>query len=108
MSGVELADVIGKLRDDLQAAQAAGDGEGIKFELGPVEVTLTMTVTSSGNGKAGVKFWVLEAGVEGSLERASAQQIKLTLHPRDMSSPAERGARKSPLITGDALPDEAD
>lgn len=32
--GAELGDVIAKLRDDLSAAVAAGEGQRLRFELG--------------------------------------------------------------------------
>jgi hypothetical protein len=106
--GAELSDVIAKLREDLAVAMDAGEGERLRFELGPVEVTLSVSVTSTGAGKAGVRFWVVEAGVDGSLSHASGQQIKLTLNPKDVHAPAQQdGSYASPLVGGDAVSGEA-
>jgi hypothetical protein len=38
---VELAKVIGQLRQELTAAMWEGEGEDLRFELGPVELELT-------------------------------------------------------------------
>lgn len=108
VSGAELVDVIGKLRDDLEAAMGAGEGRRLKFELGSVEVTLSVSVTSTGGGKAGVRFWVIEAGSDGSVAREKAQEIKLTLNPKDTQTPI--GTDKplsSAFIHGEAAEDEA-
>ncbi len=87
MAGAELSEVIAKLRDELAKAMSAGERERLRFELGPVEVTLLVTVTSGGAGKAGVRFWVVEGGVDGRRSRAAEQQIKLTLNPMDALAP---------------------
>lgn len=107
-AGPELSDVIGKLRQDLMKAMEEGRDERIRFELGPVEVTLSVAVTTEGIGKAGVRFWVVDAGVEGKLGRARGQEIKLTLNPKDAYAPARMdGARPAPTIDSEAAPGEA-
>lgn len=108
MSGAELVEVISQLRDDLEAVMGVGEGRRVKFELGPVEVTLSVSVTSAGGGKAGVKFWVVEAGVDASVSRGNTQEIKLVLNPRDTQAALTSDGRlSSPLITGKATAGEA-
>src|SRR6516162_1248036 len=87
MAGAELSEVIAKLRNELAKAMSAGERARLRFELGPIEVTLLVTVTSEGAGKAGVRFWVVEGGVDGRRSRAAEQQIKLTLNPVDALVP---------------------
>ena len=41
---IELAEVIGELRRELQEAINAGEGEQLRFELGPVELEATVAV----------------------------------------------------------------
>ena len=41
---IELAEVIGELRRELQQAMHAGEGEPLRFELGPVELEATVAV----------------------------------------------------------------
>ena len=45
MSGVELASVIRQLRAELNNALADGEDERLRFELGPVQLSLTVTVS---------------------------------------------------------------
>lgn len=74
---VGLAAAIEALRTELSGAMAAGGGEGMQFELQPVELTVQTVVTTEGNGKIGWK--ILEFG--GSRESAVTQELKLTLTP---------------------------
>jgi hypothetical protein len=39
------------------------------------------TLTTKGEGHAGVRWWVLDAGASGSVEHAAVQTVKLTLEP---------------------------
>ena len=50
MAGLELASVIADLREELSAAMAIAEGEQprIRFELGPVQLALNVTVTREG------------------------------------------------------------
>ena len=59
---IELAEVIGELRRELQEAINAGEGEQLRFELGPVELEATVAVEKGGGGGVKVRFWVLELG----------------------------------------------
>jgi hypothetical protein len=44
----ELAQVIGQLRRELSAAMRDGEGVDLRFELGPVELELTVAVSKEG------------------------------------------------------------
>jgi Trypsin-co-occurring domain 2 len=92
---VALADVVANLRAELAEAMRAGEGEELRFELGPVEVELTVAVDREAKPGAKVKFWVLELGADATLGSTSTQRIKLTLDPRHGTSPARR-----PVISG--------
>jgi hypothetical protein len=97
---VELAELIGQLRAELTKAMVAGDGADLRFELGPVELELTVAVNKEANPGAKVRFWVVELGAEGSVGSQSAQRIRLTLDPRR----GEVSGR--PLISGTEQPGE--
>lgn len=79
---IELASVISDLRDELERAIVAGDGEELRFELGPIELEVTVAVERSGDGTGKVRFWVLELGVEQRRDTTDTQRIKLSLMPR--------------------------
>jgi hypothetical protein len=80
--GVELAQMISQLRQDLISAMQAGEDKELLFELGPVELELTVAVSKEGGPNAKVRFWVIEVGADGKVASQSTQRIKLTLDPR--------------------------
>jgi hypothetical protein len=97
---IELAEVIGELRRELQQAMHVAEGEPLRFELGPVELEATVAVEKGGGGATKVRFWVLELGGDAKASQTSTQRIKLALQPR-LTASGEKA-----LIAGDAAPGE--
>jgi Trypsin-co-occurring domain 2 len=91
---VELAQVIGQLRQELSAAMREGAGENLRFELGTVELELTVAVSREAGPNAKVRFWVIELGADATVSSQATQRITLTLEPR------HRGVAGKPLISG--------
>jgi hypothetical protein len=107
MSGVELASLIRQLRAELAEALAEGEGDRLRFELGPLELALTVTVGREAAPGAKIRFWVVEAGADAKVSREAVQEIKLVLTPRDMEAePGPDGKPASPLIGGQGVPGE--
>ena len=79
---IELAEVIAELRRELQEAMDAGEGEQLRFELGPDELEATEAVETSGGGGVKVRFWVIEVGGDAKLGEVSTHRVKLALQPR--------------------------
>ncbi|WP_066950562.1 trypco2 family protein [Streptomyces lushanensis] len=94
---VELAEVIGQLRAELTEAMRQGENAGLRFELGPVELELTVSVDKEAGPGAKVRFWVVELGADAKVARNSTQRITLTLDPRRAG---EEPDRRPVLITG--------
>jgi NTP-dependent ternary system trypsin peptidase co-occuring protein len=93
--GIELAELIGQLRAELSAAMAAGEGEELRFELGPVQLELAVKVDKEAKAGAKVRFWVVDASTDGKLASSTTQTIKLTLDPHRAGSPGVK-----PVIAG--------
>jgi hypothetical protein len=93
---VELAELIGQLRAELTKAMSAGEGADLRFEIGPVELELTVAVNKEAKPGAKVRFWVVELGADISAASGSTQRIKLTLDPRRAGQSVGR-----PLISGE-------
>ena len=107
MSGLELASVLRQLRSELNEALDGAQGERLRFELGPVEVSLTVTVGREAAPGAKIRFWVIEAGADAKVSREAIQDIKLTLTPVDTQAPVGLdGKAAAPLIKGDAMKGE--
>jgi hypothetical protein len=92
--GLPLAEAIQALREELLEAWRLssnekldrGDAEvdhhyQLRFRPAPVELTLHVGATRTGTGKAGIKWWLIEAGGEKSRQEAVTQTIKLMLEP---------------------------
>jgi len=99
--GVELARYIESLREELVTAWMAGRDSPVGFEVGSVELEVSINAERTAEVKGGVRFWVLDAGLGGSVMTQSAQRVKLSLVPRDRTDPTR------PLsIRGAEVPDE--
>ena len=99
--------VVRQLRAELNEAMEEAAGERLRFELGPVELSLTMTVGKEATPGAKIRFWVVEAGADARISRESVQDIKLVLTPRDMQAPlGPDGKPVPPLIEGKQVPGE--
>lgn len=79
---VELAELIADLRDELSLAVDAANPDGLRFELGPVGLEVSVMVTKEAKPGAKVKFWVVEVGADASVSKATTQTITLTLQPK--------------------------
>jgi len=72
-----IADAIDALRAELGEALIRAAGEGVRFRLRPVELTLQAVVTRGGDGRVG--WGVL--GIGAKAESAATQILRLELEP---------------------------
>lgn len=79
---IELVSVIRDLRTELEKAVAAADGAALRFELGPIELEVTVVVDRSNDGSGKLSFWVVQAGAGRTVDTTDTQRIKLILTPR--------------------------
>ncbi|MCW2859145.1 MAG: sle [Actinoallomurus sp.] len=98
---VELAELIAQLRMDLAEAMRAGADSELRFELGPVELELTVALAKSSGANGKVRFWVVEANADANAASTTTQRIKLTLDPRRADRLDSR-----PYVSGVAEPGE--
>jgi hypothetical protein len=78
---IPLADFIAALREELEKARRQGAKQGLRFGVGPIEFELETVATREATAKAGVRFWVVEAGGEGTVASGTTTRLKLTLSP---------------------------
>lgn len=81
LGAVSLSGAIEALRSELMTAWVSSQDSRLRFKPSPVEVSLQVSVTSDKSAKAGVKWWLVEAGGEVSRQLASTHTVKLTLEP---------------------------
>ena len=98
---VSLAEVIRQLRGDLHLAAWQGEGKDPTFEVGPIELELSVVVDAKRSGGAKAGLWVIDASAEIGRSTQVTHRIKVTLQPVD-------NAGNRSKISGPALPGEED
>ena len=81
MDQIPLAEMLVGLRKELLEAQQQAEKEKLKFKVDDIEVEMQVGVTKKGVVKGGVKFWVVDAGAEGSIDAQKLQTVRLKLTP---------------------------
>ena len=97
---IELRELIRDLRSELTESMAAAPDDGLQFELGPIELEVSVGVDKSAGAEARVRFWVMDLGADGRLAATSLQRVKLTLTPRNA------GSATPPYVRGGERPGE--
>jgi Trypsin-co-occurring domain 2 len=78
---IELSTVIRELRRELSTAIGAAAGERLQLGLGPIELEVSVAITSGQDAGGKVRFWVVELGTDLKDAETTTQRIKLTLQP---------------------------
>lgn len=81
MDQIPLADMLIKLREELDKAQCEGNDKRQRFRVESIDLELQVTVSKSTEAGAGIKFWVVNADGKGKLEEGSVQKLRLKLNP---------------------------
>jgi Trypsin-co-occurring domain 2 len=92
---IELADVIQQLRNELDRARRASELEELRFELGPIDLEVTVGLEKDGRAGARIRFWVADINADGRLAASSTQRIRLTLRP-SLTVVTDEGTSVSP------------
>ncbi|MEU9513263.1 MULTISPECIES: trypco2 family protein [Micromonospora] len=69
------------LRTELSEAQRPTGHDEIRLQIDKVELELEVVSSREVGAKAGVKFWVVEAGADGKVKWGHTQRLKLTVTP---------------------------
>ncbi|MBX6386665.1 MAG: hypothetical protein IRZ07_27430 [Microbispora sp.] len=82
-SWVGLAEAVKCVREELAEAMAAGEGERLQFDVGPVELEFAVELRRNAEANAKVKVWVVETGGSGTVSRGTTHRLKVVLNPVD-------------------------
>ncbi len=86
---IPLADMIAALRDELDRAVEVGRARGPRFQVGPIELELTLVVGREATPEGKISFKVFGSGAEvsvgGKISDERTHRIKLTLTPVDQA-----------------------
>jgi hypothetical protein len=83
MGQVGLAEVLGLLRDELDAAQRVGQGHQFRFEITGAEVELLVEVVREGGLEGSVVLGVVSVSGKGEASRSNTHRISLKLAIKD-------------------------
>ncbi|MFJ8809491.1 trypco2 family protein [Streptomyces sp. NPDC102490] len=78
---VGLAEVIGRIRGELEEARAAAEGRDLGFAVENVSLTFTVQVHRAGSGRGGVRIGVVTAELGGSVDHQTTHQVQVDLKP---------------------------
>jgi hypothetical protein len=78
---IGLAETVEALRAELREAVRAGDDADIQFPVTGVQVEFQVGVKKSADGRAGLKFWLVELGAGGGYAHESVQKVTVTFGP---------------------------
>jgi hypothetical protein len=78
-----LSEAVAALRAELEEAQRQASNSDMRFRIGAVEMEFLVELERQHGGSGGLKVYVLEAGLSGSVSRGSTHRVLLTLHPFD-------------------------
>jgi hypothetical protein len=83
---IGLVDAVMALRAELSAAVEAGRGESLRFELGPIQMELAVTVRREAGGSAGIQFGVVSVGGKGGVSNETIHRLTLALTAKEADS----------------------
>jgi hypothetical protein len=81
--GADLAEVIGKVREDLERAQRQGAQSGLRFRVDRVCLEFAVQVRREGNGSAGLKLGVVTANAGAAVARENLHTVTVDLVPQE-------------------------
>jgi hypothetical protein len=80
---IPLADMIEALRAELYEAVARSRSAGIQFGIEKLNVELSVQVSRSAEGSAGIKFWVVSAEAGAKTSATDIHKVQISLLPVD-------------------------
>ncbi|WP_033323468.1 trypco2 family protein [Streptomyces yerevanensis] len=83
LDGIELADAIASVRDQLMEAATRATDQPVSFEVGAVDMEFTLELRKEAKAGGKVKAWVVEAGSDATRAMGRTHRVAFTLTPLD-------------------------
>jgi hypothetical protein len=101
-----LTEVVESVREQLTELMRESADKELLFEVGHVELSLGVEVSRSAGASGKAKFWVVEAGVDGTVGRKATHTVKVRLEPKVTASGervmvADEGREFTPRPSGE-------
>ncbi|MGY1501858.1 trypco2 family protein [Streptomyces sp. QTS52] len=78
---VELVSAVRALRAQITEAAATDPDSDLRFQVGPIQLEFTVSLTHDRTTKGGVKAWVVTADAEAKRSMARTHRVTLNLIP---------------------------
>jgi hypothetical protein len=78
---LSLSTALEALRQELQTAWEAGEGQRVRFRVGEVSLTVQAVASRERKGGGKLRWWLLEAGAEAQRGSETTQTLTLALSP---------------------------
>ncbi|MFF3394693.1 trypco2 family protein [Streptomyces sp. NPDC002669] len=86
LDGIELADAVESIRNQLIDAAGRAIGRPLAFEVGDIQMEFTLELRKEIKGGGKVKAWVVEAGADASRTTGRTHKVAFTLKPRNTAT----------------------
>ncbi|MFF2326817.1 MULTISPECIES: trypco2 family protein [unclassified Streptomyces] len=86
MDGIELADAVESIRNQLIEAAGRATGRPVAFEVGDIQMEFVLELRKEIKGGTKVKAWVVDAGADVSRTTGRTHKVAFTLKPRDATT----------------------
>lgn len=83
---IELISAVKELRAQLTQAIDSAKDEELQFELGPIELELSIAATQEDNVSGKIHFWIVGADGGTKISSVATQKVKLILQPKTANS----------------------
>lgn len=101
MQRIPLVDAIEVLREQLIEVVNAAGSSPVRFGVRELELSMEVAVTRTGEGHAGITFWLVDFGAKGEVSDAVTHRVTLRLDPIDA---AGRAIKLSNTAAGEPPP----
>ncbi len=83
LDGIELADAVESIRNQLIDAATRATGRPLAFSVGDIQMEFTLELRREHKAGGKVKAWVVEAGADTSRSTGRTHKVGFTLTPRN-------------------------
>ncbi|MFF3812651.1 trypco2 family protein [Streptomyces bacillaris] len=83
LDGIELADAVESIRNQLVEAASRATGRPLAFAVGDIQMEFTLELRKEAKAGGKVKAWVVEAGTDASRATGRTHKVAFTLSPQN-------------------------
>ncbi len=83
LDGIELADAVASIRNQLIDAATRATDHPVSFAVGDIQMEFTLELRREAKAGGKVKAWVVEAGTDAALASGRTHKVAFTLTPRN-------------------------